>query len=157
MNEKITLVLSSECWRNNFQLLEKFSGRQEALCFLWLHSWKEFSKLLPPKSGRYCRLNVRLNLLLSFTGVYANLWVNVYCDDSLLSWVGECSSVWGILRHDWSRSPCTQVQPVTCWHLSVFLYWIGVYSINSSKMISKFLEVLNFNRLILKLNLFICD
>ena len=30
-----------------------------------------------------------------------------------------------------SRSKCFQVEPVTCWHLSVFLYEIVVYSLDS--------------------------
>ena len=38
-----------------------------------------------------------------------------------------------------------------------FLKKIGVYSINSSKTIGNFPEVLNFNRLFLKLNRFICN
>jgi hypothetical protein len=55
-------------------------------------------------------------------------------------------------------SYCLQVQPVTCWHPPVFLYPIGVDSINSSKMINKFPAVLNFfNRLFLKFNRFICN
>ena len=48
--------------------------------------------------------------------------------------------------------------PVTCWHPPIFLYWIGVYStINSSKIIGNFHALLNFNRLYLKLNQFICN
>ena len=39
--------------------------------------------------------------------------------------------------------------------LRFFLYYIGVYSINSSKMIGNFPAVSNFNRLYLKLNRFI--
>ena len=50
-----------------------------------------------------------------------------------------------------------QVQPVTCWHPPVFLYKIGIYSIDSSKMIGNFLAVLNFNQLFFKLNRFICN
>ena len=33
-----------------------------------------------------------------------------------------------------------QVQPVTCWHPPVFIYWIGVYTINSSKWSVNFLQ-----------------
>jgi hypothetical protein len=39
----------------------------------------------------------------------------------------------------------------------VLLYEIGVYSINSSKRIGNFHAVLNFNRLFLKLNRFVCN
>src|SRR6202022_2476475 len=38
-----------------------------------------------------------------------------------------------------------------------FFIKIGVYSINSSKPISKFSKALNFNRLSFKLNWFICN
>jgi hypothetical protein len=67
----------------------------------------------------------------------------------LLSTTGE------IFGHNRLRSYCLQVQPVTCKHHPVFLYWIGVYSINSFKMIGNFHAVLNFHRLFLKLNRFI--
>ena len=60
-------------------------------------------------------------------------------------------------RHNRLRSQCLQVQPVTCWHPPVFLYWIGIYSINPSKTIGNSPAVLNFNRLFLKLNPFICN
>ena len=46
---------------------------------------------------------------------------------------------------------------VTRYTLHVFLYWIGVYSINSSKMTGNFPAVSNTNRLFLKLNRFICN
>ena len=49
-----------------------------------------------------------------------------------------------ILGHNRVRPYCLQVQPVTRWHPPVFL-GIGVYSINSSKMIGNFPSVLNFN------------
>ena len=38
-----------------------------------------------------------------------------------------------------------------------FLYKVGIYAINSSRMIGNFPAVLNFNRLFLKLNRFICN
>ena len=60
-------------------------------------------------------------------------------------------------RHHRLRSKGSQVQPVACRHPLVFLYYIGVYSIYSSKMIRNFLAVLNFNRLFFKLNRFICN
>ena len=51
-----------------------------------------------------------------------------------------------------------QVQPVTYWHLSVFFFYqFEVYHLNSYKNINSFLEVLNSNQLILKLNRFICN
>ena len=50
-----------------------------------------------------------------------------------------------------------QVQPVTCWHPPASFHWIGVYLISSSKMIGNFLAVLNFSRLFLKINCFICN
>ena len=57
------------------------------------------------------------------------------------------------------RSVCLQVRPVTCRHPPVLVYKIGVYSMNSSKMIADFpAEVLvNFNRLFPKLNRFISN
>ena len=36
------------------------------------------------------------------------------------------------------RAECLQVQPVVCSHSPVFLYQIGGYSINSSKMTGNF-------------------
>jgi hypothetical protein len=48
-----------------------------------------------------------------------------------------------------------QVQPVTCWHPSTFLYKFEVHFINSSKVIGNSLKVLNFNWSFLKLNQFI--
>ena len=60
-------------------------------------------------------------------------------------------------EHNRSKYQCFQVQSVTCCDLSVFLHWFEVHSIDSSKMISKFHEVLNFNHLFLKLNWFICN
>ena len=66
--------------------------------------------------------------------------------------IGEISG------HTRLRSECLQVEPVACSHPPVFVYWIGVYSIHSSKMIGKFPAVdLNLNRLFLKLNRFICN
>ena len=44
-----------------------------------------------------------------------------------------------------------------CSHPPVFLYKNGVCSINSSRMIGKFPAVLNFNRLFLRLDRFICN
>ena len=52
---------------------------------------------------------------------------------------------------------CLQVQPIICWHPSVFRYSFGAYSINSSKTIGNSPEVSNFNRWFLKLNWFICN
>ena len=49
------------------------------------------------------------------------------------------------------------VHPVTCWHLSIILHKIGIYSIHSSNIVGHFHDVLDFNQLILKLNQFICD
>ena len=60
-----------------------------------------------------------------------------------------------VFEHNWSRSYCFQVNPAACCDLSVFLYQFEVHSIDSSKTISDFPEVLNFNGLILKLNRFI--
>ena len=40
---------------------------------------------------------------------------------------------------------------------SVFLYEFEVHSIDSSKIMSSFLEVSNFNQYVLKLNWFICN
>ena len=62
-----------------------------------------------------------------------------------------------IFGHSQLRSWSLRVQPVTFWHPSVFLYEIGVYSIDSSQIIGDFPAVLNFNRLFLKLNRFICN
>ena len=45
-----------------------------------------------------------------------------------------------IFGHNQLRSYCLDVQPVTCWHPPVFLYQIGAYSINSSKIIGNFLQ-----------------
>ncbi len=49
----------------------------------------------------------------------------------------------------------TQTQPVIL-HPTVFHYQVGLYFINSSNMSGNFPAVLNFNRLFLKLNQFIC-
>ena len=54
--------------------------------------------------------------------------------------------------HNRSRSQCFQVQPVSCWHRSVSLIGIGVYSTDSSKIIGNFPESLSFNWFFLKLN-----
>ena len=60
---------------------------------------------------------------------------------------------WSIIAQ---KSYCFQVQMVTCCDvLSVFLYKIEIYSIDSSKRIDNFAQVLNFNWLFLKLNQFI--
>jgi hypothetical protein len=53
---------------------------------------------------------------------------------------------WGITSRYPSASKSNWLQ---CWHLSGFLYWIGVYSVNSSEMMGNFPEVLTFNRLFL--------
>ena len=45
-----------------------------------------------------------------------------------------------IFGHYQLSSQCLQVQPVMCWHPPVLLYWIGVYSVNSSKTIRLFLQ-----------------
>jgi hypothetical protein len=52
---------------------------------------------------------------------------------------------------------CFQVQPVACWHLSVYVYCVGVYSRFSYKMIDNCPKVLSFNWLFLILNRFSCD
>ena len=57
--------------------------------------------------------------------------------------------------HNRSSSYCFQVQPVTCCDLSGFLYEVEECSIDSPKMMGNFPEILNFNRLFLKLNCFI--
>jgi hypothetical protein len=96
--------------------------------------------------------------------VHSPEWVNASAGGH--AWVRSRWSVIG--RQQWSgrffgqnqrlRSSCLQVQPVTCWQPPAFLYWIGVYSINSSKIIGNSLAVSNFNRrLFLKLNRFICN
>ena len=55
-------------------------------------------------------------------------------------------------------SSCLQVQLVRCWYPPVFLSQIGiVYSINSSKTIGNFPAVVNFNRLFLELDRFVCN
>ena len=56
-----------------------------------------------------------------------------------------------IYGHNQLRSCCFQVQSVTCWHLSVFLYQFEVYFIDSSKTINNYLELLSFNWGFLKL------
>ena len=55
------------------------------------------------------------------------------------------------------RDPSVQFQPVTCRHLSDLLDLFEVYSIDSSKMSGNIPEVLNFNRVFLNLNRFICN
>jgi hypothetical protein len=62
-----------------------------------------------------------------------------------------CGEIFG---HNWLRSYCFQVQPVTCCDLLDFFTNFEVYSIDSSKIMGIFLEVLNFNRLFLKPNRF---
>ena len=47
--------------------------------------------------------------------------------------------------HYQSRSHVSKSKPITCCDCWVFLYWFEEYSIDSSKMIGNFLEVLNFN------------
>ena len=69
----------------------------------------------------------------------------------------EVISVLGVLGHNLSRSYCFHVRLVTCCDLSTFLYYIEVFSINSSKLVGNFLEVYNFNWLSLKLNRLICN
>ena len=83
-------------------------------------------------------------------------------DDGDNSWLHPVSNdtysvIEDIFGHNQFRSYCLQVQPVTCWHPPVFLHQIGVYSIYSSKMMGNFPAVLNFYRLFLKLNRFICN
>ena len=39
----------------------------------------------------------------------------------------------------------------------VFLCWLEAYAIDSSKVVGDFPQVLNFNKLFLKLNQFICN
>ena len=60
----------------------------------------------------------------------------------------------GIVRQDPSDSESNRL------HVDIFQFCslsFEVYSIDSSKMIGKFPEVSNFNRLNLKLNRFICN
>jgi hypothetical protein len=64
----------------------------------------------------------------------------------------ESTSVQEDFGYTPSRAYCIQGQPVTCYDLSVVLYWFDEISIDSSKVISDFPEVLNCNRLLLKLN-----
>ena len=54
-----------------------------------------------------------------------------------------------VFGHNRLRFYCLQVQPVTCSHPPVFLYKIGVCSINSSQTTGSFPTLLNFNRLFL--------
>ena len=56
-----------------------------------------------------------------------------------------------------SKYQCFQVQPVTCYDLSVSLYKFEIYSLDPFKMMDDFLEVFSFNMLFLKLNQFICN
>ena len=46
---------------------------------------------------------------------------------------------------------------VTCWYLSVFLYWCNIYSLDPSKMVDDLPKVLNLNWSLLKLNWPICN
>jgi hypothetical protein len=55
--------------------------------------------------------------------------------------------------HKESRSWCFQVQLVICWHLSGVLYQFEVYSLNSYQTISDNPEVLDFNHVIIHLEL----
>jgi hypothetical protein len=57
--------------------------------------------------------------------------------------------------HNRSKAYCFQARPVTYAHLSVFLHQF--VCINSSKMTGNFPEVWNCNRLLSKLNRFICN
>ena len=57
----------------------------------------------------------------------------------------------------WDPSVCKSKRLHVDIDPSVFLYWFEVYSINSSKVIGNSPEVLNLNRLFLKLNRFICN
>jgi hypothetical protein len=54
-------------------------------------------------------------------------------------------NILGIVGQDPSDS---KIQPVTCSHLSVLLYSIEVFPIDSTKMIGNSLEVSNFNQFI---------
>ena len=57
--------------------------------------------------------------------------------------------------HDRSKSKCFQAQPsYMLTSFDFFWYEFEVYSIYSSKKIGSFVEVLNFNRVFIKLNLF---
>ena len=56
----------------------------------------------------------------------------------------------------WDPSVCKSNR-FTCSHPPVFLHKIGVFSVDSSKLIGNFPADLNFNRLFLKLNWFICN
>ena len=61
---------------------------------------------------------------------------------------------WGIISRDPSVSKSNQLHVDI---FRVFLYYCEVYSLNSSKMIYKFLEVLKSHRLNPKPNGFICN
>ena len=56
--------------------------------------------------------------------------------------------------HNRSKSSCFQVQLITCCDLSGFLHSFEAYSIDSSKTIRKSPEVLDSNRIFLKLHLY---
>ena len=73
------------------------------------------------------------------------------CSDSCRAAIGK------IFGHNRLRSRCLQVQPVTRWHPPVFLYsnW-GIFY-RFLRMSGNFPAVLNFNRLFLKFNQFICN
>ena len=62
--------------------------------------------------------------------------------------------IFGIIGQDPSVSKSNQL------HVDIFrffFYLSQVYSIDSSRMMGNFPEVLNFNRLFLKLNRFVCN
>ena len=64
-----------------------------------------------------------------------------------------------VFKHNRLRSPVFYKSSrlhVDILRISFNKFW-GVYSIDSSKMIGDFPAVLNFNRLFLKLNRFICN
>ena len=72
-------------------------------------------------------------------------------DQALATCAKQCPGE--IFGQNRSRSMCFQVQPATCWHLSVSLHWSwGTFS----KMIGNIPEVWNFHQLFLKLK-FICN
>ena len=69
--------------------------------------------------------------------------------DNPKQWSGRFVGIIG-----WSPSVCKS-NWLHVRHPPVFLYWLGVYSVNSSKKIDNFPAVLNINWLFLKLNWFI--
>ena len=61
-----------------------------------------------------------------------------------------------MLGDNQSKKPSVPSLSVTCCDLSVFLYYFGLCFMDSSEIIGKFPEVLNFNRVFLRVCRFIC-